>query len=151
MVNYAPGKLQAVGYKRGKKLLSFVETTGAPVKIVITPSKNTMTADGRDAAVFNISAVDARGLEVPDAGDLIHFTVSGAAKIIGVGNGDPSSHEPDKYPGTGWQRRLFNGHCQVIVQSEKAAGSGSERGEVSLVAAGEGLQGATAGVRVVQP
>jgi beta-galactosidase len=155
MVNYAPGKLQAVGYKHGKKLVAVVETTGSPVKIVITPSKNTLLADGRDAAVFNISAVDARGMEVPDAGDLVHFTVSRGAKIIGVGNGDPSSHEPDKYPGTGWQRRLFNGHCQVIVQSEKgsggsAGGSGSGKTEVVLEATGDGLQGAIAGVRVVQ-
>jgi len=72
-----------------------------------------------------------------------------------VGNGDPSSHEPDKYPGTGWQRRLFNGHCQVIVQSEKgsggsAGGSGSGKTEVVLEATGDGLQGAIAGVRVVQ-
>ncbi|MBK8346089.1 MAG: hypothetical protein IPL08_00095 [Saprospiraceae bacterium] len=42
--------------------------------------------------------------------------IGGAGKIIGVGNGDPSSHEPDKCADGAWQRRLFNGHCQVIVQ-----------------------------------
>ena len=44
------------------------------------------------------------------------------AKIIGVGNGDPSSHEPDKYFDNNWQRKLFNGKCQVIVQSDKTSG-----------------------------
>jgi beta-galactosidase len=61
--------------------------------------------------------MDAENREVPDAGNLIRFNVKGDAKIIGVGNGDPSSHEPDKCPGNQWRRKLFNGKCQVIVQS----------------------------------
>ncbi len=44
-------------------------------------------------------------------------------KIIGVGNGDPSSHEPDKCVDGAWQRSLFNGKCQVIVQSTKETGT----------------------------
>jgi hypothetical protein len=36
----------------------------------------------------------------------------GRVKIIGVGNGDPSSHEPDKIFDGVWQRHLFNGKCQ---------------------------------------
>jgi beta-galactosidase len=161
MVNYAPGKLQAVAYKHGKKITASVETTGQPYKIVITPSKNTLLADGRDATVYNISAVDSKGLEVPDAGDLIHFTLRGPSRIIGVGNGDPSSHEPDKYPGTGWQRRLFNGKCQVIIQSDKIEStngiSGMTRygriaaGLVNLEATGDGLQAATSSIMAAQP
>lgn len=34
-----------------------------------------------------------------DAYTLIRFSIKGDAKIIGVGNGDPSSHEPDKCAG----------------------------------------------------
>ena len=55
-----------------------------------------MTADGKDATVINISVVDKQGREVPDANDLMSFSVNGDLKMIGVGNGDPSSHEPDK-------------------------------------------------------
>ncbi len=61
--------------------------------------------------------VDKNGVEVPDANNLIHFSLQGDAKIIGVGNGDPSSHEQDKFDDTVAQRHLFNGKCQVIVQS----------------------------------
>ena len=121
-VNYQPGTLEAIAYKNGKKLTSKVETTGAPTEVVMSPYKTTMLADGEDVSVINISAVDAQGREVPDAGNMITFSISGPGKIIGVGNGDPSSHEPDKCEDGAWQRSLFNGHCQVIVQSTKQPG-----------------------------
>ncbi len=117
MVNYAPGTLEAIAYKRGKKLQTKVETTGKPAEVVISPYKTTMLADGKDATVINISVIDRQGREVPDANNLIRFSLRGDGKIIGVGNGDPSSHEQDKYFDTIAQRHLFNGKCQVILQS----------------------------------
>ena len=74
-----------------------VETTGQAFAVVITPDKTTITSDGKDGAVINISVVDINGREVADANNLIIFSLSGDSKIIGVGNGDPSSHEADKF------------------------------------------------------
>ncbi|MDB5211134.1 MAG: Beta-galactosidase Arabinogalactan endo,4-beta-galactosidase, partial [Sediminibacterium sp.] len=123
-VNYEPGKLEAIAYKKGKRLYSKVETTGAPVEVVMTPYKTTILADNKDLSIINLSVVDKEGREVPDADNMISFTISGPGKIIGVGNGDPSSHEPDKYlNGETWQRNLFNGKCQVIVQSTGQPGA----------------------------
>ncbi len=123
-VNYEPGKLEAIAYKKGKRLYSKVETTGAPVEVVMTPYKTTILADNKDLSIINLSVVDREGREIPDADNLISFTISGPGKIIGVGNGDPSSHEPDKYlNGETWQRNLFNGKCQVIVQSTGQPGA----------------------------
>jgi beta-galactosidase len=122
-VNYEPGTLEAVAYKKGKKITTKVETTGQASEVVVTPYKTTILADGKDATVINISVVDKQGREVPDANNLINFSISGGGKIIGVGNGDPSSHEPDKIFDGNWQRHLFNGKCQVIVQSGKTAGA----------------------------
>lgn len=116
-VPYETGKLEAVGYKKGRKILSSLETTGDPAEIVVTPYKTTLLADGADATVINISAVDRQGREVPDADNLIQFTITGDAKILGTGNGDPSSHEPDQCANGNWQRRLFNGKCQLILQA----------------------------------
>jgi beta-galactosidase len=118
-VNYEPGKLEAIAYKKGKKLTAKVETTGQPAGVVVTPYKTTMLADGKDATVINISIVDKQGREVPDVNNLVKFSISGDAKIIGVGNGDPSSHEPDKIFDGNWQRHLFNGKCQAIIQTGK--------------------------------
>jgi beta-galactosidase len=118
-VDFAPGTLEAIAYRNGKKLTAKVETTSPPAEVVVSPSKTTMLADGRDAAVMNISVIDRQGREVPDAMNLIRFSVTGDAAIIGVGNGDPSSHERDKYFDTAAQRQLFNGKCQVILLAGK--------------------------------
>jgi beta-galactosidase len=40
--------------------------------------------------------VDQEGRTVPTAGNRIRFDVEGPARLIGVGNGDPGSHEADK-------------------------------------------------------
>lgn len=145
-VNYEPGTLEAVAYKKGRKLTKKVETTGDPYEIVVSPYKTTMLGDGKDAAVINISVVDRQGREVPDANHLIKFSLTGDGNIIGVGNGDPSSHEPDKYlVDTAWQRRLFNGKAQVIIQAGKTAGT------LHFEAKAEGLQKGSTGMITVHP
>ena len=122
-VPYEPGTLTAVAYKKNKKLTAVVETTGTPHEVVVTPYKTTMLADGSEATVVNISVVDKQGREVPDAGNLIRFHTTGDLHILGVGNGDPSSHEADKPEiDSTAERHLFNGHCQVILQSGTHAG-----------------------------
>ncbi|MEO6637799.1 MAG: glycosyl hydrolase 53 family protein, partial [Ginsengibacter sp.] len=137
-VNYEPGTLSAIAFKKGKKITASVETTGEAAEVVITPYKTTMLADGRDATVINVTAIDKNGREVATANNLIKFLITGNAKIIGVGNGDPSSHEPDKCNDGNWQRKLFNGKCQVIVQS------GDTPGVIKFEATSEGLwKGAT--------
>jgi beta-galactosidase len=135
IVNYAPGRLEAVAYKKGRKLTAAAETTGEPYSIEIHPSKQKLENNGRDAMVFNISVVDRQGREVPDARDLLHFSLTGGARIIGVGNGDPSSHEQDKCANDDWHRHLFNGKCQVIAQSDKSLAP-----YITLTVTGDGLQ-----------
>lgn len=123
--------------EKGKRITNKAETTGEPYEIVLMPSKSLMTADGKDAAVINAGAVDKEGREVPTAQNLIQFSIQGDAKIIGVGNGDPSSHEPDKCEAEKWQRKLFNGKCQVILQS------GKKKGSITIEAVSKDLQSAS--------
>jgi len=122
-VIYEPGTLEAVAYKKGKKITTSIETTGRVFNVVMTPDKTTLTADSRDTTVINISLTDEKGREVPDANNLVEFHLAGDAKIMGVGNGDPSSHEPDQCPNGNWRSHAFNGKCQVIVQTEKSKGT----------------------------
>ena len=74
-----------------------VETTGAPAAVRLTPDRSTINADGEDVSVFTVAVTDAQGRVVPVAANLIHFELSGPGKILGVGNGDPSCHEPDVF------------------------------------------------------
>jgi beta-galactosidase len=144
-VVYEPGTLEAIAYKKGKRLTSKVETTGPAVEVVLTPYKTTLLADGQDVAVMNITAVDKEGREVPTANQLIKFSLKGDAKIIGVGNGDPSSHEADKCADGAWQRSLFNGKCQVIVQAGKTVGN------IQFEASAEGLWKGSTDIITVSP
>ncbi len=139
MVPYAPGLLLAKGYKRGKRIAEQrVETTGAPTAIQLTPDRAIIAADGRDVSVVTVGVLDGQGRPVPVASNEVRFTLSGPGKIIGVGNGDPSCHEPDKFLAGSdeqpWRRSLFNGLAQIIVQA------GKEPGELKLQAEAQGLQ-----------
>jgi beta-galactosidase len=144
-VLYEPGTLSAIAYKRGKKLTAMVQTTGEPRGVVVTPYKTTMDADGSEATIVNISVVDRQGREVPDANNLIHFKASGDLHIIGVGNGDPSSHEADKGADSIASRHLFNGHCQVILQS------GTRAGMYHFEATGDSLYAGATDVSLIVP
>jgi beta-galactosidase len=133
-VNYAPGLLLARGYRDGKEIIADqVETTGAPAAIVLTPHKSTIKADSQDAAIITVQANDAQGRAVPTAANEIAFEIAGPARIIGVGNGDPSSQEPDQYMAGGWKRSLFSGLAQVIVRST------GQPGEITLTATAKDL------------
>lgn len=97
-VPYAPGTLEAVGYAAGKEVSrTRVETTGAPAAVRLTTERTTLGADGEDVAMVTVAVVDAQGRTVPDAGDRVSFGLTGPGRILGVGNGDPTCHEPDVY------------------------------------------------------
>jgi beta-galactosidase len=118
-VNYTPGTLVAKGYRGSSDVVTDrVETTGSPVAVRLKTDRSHLTADGEDAAAVAVEIVDAQGRVVPVAGNLVQFTLTGAGQIAGVGNGDPSSHEPDRAS----QRRAFNGRCMAIVQANETPG-----------------------------
>jgi beta-galactosidase len=97
-VPYAPGTLTARAYRSGSLAAEAkVETTGPSARLLLKPYLPAIKADGQDAAVFTVSVLDAQGRNVPTAGDKVSFEISGPGKIIGVGNGDPSSHEADTF------------------------------------------------------
>ncbi|HYP17951.1 MAG TPA: beta-galactosidase GalA [Opitutus sp.] len=106
-VNYTPGTLLARGYRGGKEIATTtVETTGAPAAITLVPDRTTLAADRRDVAVITVEARDAQARLVPTANVPVTFSIRGPGRIIGVGNGDPSSHEPDQFVGRVREIRL---------------------------------------------
>jgi beta-galactosidase len=95
--------------------------------------RSIISADGKDVSIINVIVKDKKGREVPDASNLIEFSLKGNGKILGVGNGDPSSHEPDQYADGKYKRKLFSGKCQLIVQSSTSTGT------IEIEAASSGL------------
>src|SRR5579871_1687453 len=137
-VKYTPGTLEARGYKEGKLVMTAKrEATGQPASIMLQPDRAKIQGDGEDVSVVAASVLDEQGRVVPVADNLVTFEVTGSGKLIGVGNGDPSSHAPDKAQ----QRHAFNGLCSAIVQAQKTAG------EIKVSATSPGLASA---VTVIQ-
>ncbi|HTX76023.1 MAG TPA: beta-galactosidase GalA [Terracidiphilus sp.] len=118
-VRYEPGAIEARGSRNGQVVLTEKrETTGAPAQLRLTADRTEISADGEDVSVIKVEALDKDGRLVPTAMNKLAFNISGAGKLIGVGNGDPNCQESDKEP----RRSLFNGLAQVIVQSMKRPG-----------------------------
>ncbi len=119
-VKYAPGAIEARGYKNGQQVLTAKrETTGAPAKLVLRTDRHEIAADGEDVVVCAVEVHDAQGRVVPITDNQVDFKVTGPGKVLGTGNGDPANHEPD--PGS--SRKAFAGLCMAIVQGTKSAGA----------------------------
>jgi hypothetical protein len=143
--NYAPGSIEVRAYDSTNKVIATetISTTGSPaaIKLQIEAGAEGIYADGQDAALIMVSIVDAQGNVVPTASNRVSFSVSGQGSILGVGNGDPSSHEPDKAN----YRSAFNGLARVIVQSTMTTGN------INLSASSPGLTSASITVKTVTP
>ena len=97
-VAYEPGRLEAVGYRGGvAAATSAVETTGEPASLRLVADHPTLASNGSDAVVVRVEVLDDHGRIVPTADTLVSFEVRGPARMVGVGNGDPSSHENDRF------------------------------------------------------
>lgn len=130
-VAFVPGNLTAVAYDANNNTVatSVVATTGAPAAIRVTltaaGAQPTYAADGHDVALFDVAIVDAAGAVVPNANlNLTYFIASGPGTIIGLANGDPADHTPEKvgmpdlpYGGV-WARPTWMGYARAIVQTQ---------------------------------
>lgn len=135
-VDFQPGIVEAIAFKGGRNYSTKIETTGSPSKIKLSSYPSSLKANGVDVVVINVEMLDENGYMVPDANQLVKFKIQGSGKIIGVGNGDPSCHEADKCDENKWQRSLFNGRCQLILQA------GESSGKILLEATSSGVKSA---------
>jgi beta-galactosidase len=130
-VPFTPGTLKAVGRTEGKEILTQeIKTAGAPAKIVLEADRNVISADGKDLSFVTVKVLDEAGTLVPNADNLIHFSVSSEGRIVGVDNGLQTSHESFK----AHERKAFNGLCLSVIQSTEKAG------RITLDATSDGLK-----------
>ena len=147
---YQPGRIVAIGYKNGKRILTeTVETTRPASKIVLKADRQTMKADGRDVSVITVEVQDNKGRIVPDACPMLTFRLEGEGRIIGVGNGDPAylgeDHPKDKDCHE-FGIPAFNGLAQLIIQSSQipsaltlsCTADGLKQGYLSMTTANRG-------------
>ncbi len=98
MVQYRPGVLSARGSKAHKEILETkIDSSGNASAIQLIPDRTLINADGEDVSVITVQTTDTHGILAARDSSKISFTLDGPGKIIGVGNGDPSCHEPDRF------------------------------------------------------
>ena len=114
-VVYEPGRLKVVAYKDGVEWASeTVRTAGRArrLRVLRETSADVSPAEAGDLVFYSVAVTDWRGRFVPDADNLLKFSVKGPGEIVTVDNGDPTSHVPfysDEMP-------AFHGLCAVIVR-----------------------------------
>ena len=130
-VPFEPGTIRAVSRKNGKEIISReIKTAEMPYQLKVTADRTKISSDGEDLSFITVEVVDENGIMVPDASNQINFEIEGDAKIVGVDNGNPVSHESMK----GKSIKAFNGKCMVVVQA------GETNEEVILSALSDGLK-----------
>lgn len=116
---YRPGRLEARGYRGGKRVKTTrVETTGDVATIEAVASRKSIGGT-QDCVVVDLTLVDKRGRLVVDACDSLSVEVTGGAEILGWGNGDPGYKEAERPAGTDKSRatlRAFMGRAQVLLR-----------------------------------
>ncbi|QEK51354.1 DUF4982 domain-containing protein [Pedobacter aquae] len=118
-VPFEAGTLKAISYLNGKVVLEKeIRTAGAPHHIVLNVDRNKLKADGNDLAFVTATLVDEAGTIVPDADNLIKFTISGAGQIAGTDNGYQADLSSLSKP----NRKLWKGKALAIVKATEKSG-----------------------------
>lgn len=139
-VPYAPGVIQARGVNQEEvEATHELRTAGDPVRMRLNVDRDSLRADGRDLCYVDVEITDESGVLTPAADDLVHFSIKGPGRIIGVDNGDLTSNEP--YQAN--SRHAHYGRVQAVVQATRGAG----RIVLGVTAAGLPPQSITIDVR----
>lgn len=119
-VKYEPGTLKVVAFDNNGKAVAEeqITTAGKPYKIILTPDRKEIKADGKDLSFVTVSVVDKNGVPCPTASNQLNFEVKGAGTFKAVCNGDATSLESFVKP----TMKLFSGKLVVIVQADKNGG-----------------------------
>ena len=118
-----------------------LRTAGSPAKIVLSTDTKKLSPGWDDVAFVRAKVVDAKGVEIPRAGDLISFTISGPGIIAAVDNADNASHELFQSS----KRHAFQGECVAFV---RATGT---FGRIEVEATAPGLAAGSISIKAEKP
>jgi beta-galactosidase len=145
-VSYAPGVLKAVAWdERGKTVTDELRTAGPPARIVLATESRQLSFDWDDVATVRATIVDARGITIPRARDLVSFTVSEPGVIAAVDNADnvgPEVFQTNSCP-------AFQGRCvayvkaQATVRASNIVGNFKTNKTIKVTASAAGLKAAS--------
>ena len=127
-VPYEPGEIKAVGYVGGKVVSEVtIKTTGKAAKLTACADRSELSVHG--IAHIEIASEDNEGLMVPDAANIVRIKVEGAAKLIGMDNGN----QGDLAAFADQERALYAGRLLAVIR-------GAEKGEAKVTLSSDGME-----------
>ena len=147
---WQPGNVTAIGYKDGKEVCRHeVVTPGMAVALAFdqecdhkecVSTVNLGMPEKKQHLLLTVRAVDENGNPCFRENGKVHFAVEGAAKIVGVDNGDICSNEPYQEDSV----HLYHGCASVMLELY------CKPGRVSVHAFGDGLRQAQTIIEVCE-
>jgi len=115
-VPFQPGTLVAIAREGGREVARDTLVTAGPAHAVALAVER--GTEGTMSFV-TVSVVDARGVVVPDAAEVLRFTVTGAGRLAGVDNGCQESAQGYQNPDV----PAFKGKAVAVVAANGARGA----------------------------
>jgi beta-galactosidase len=138
-VPFVAGTIKAVASNGGQVVATHeLRTAGAPARIVLSADRGRITSDPDDLSHVTVTVVDANGVIVPSADNLISFKVTGPGVVADVDNGDNASHELFQRT----ERHAYQGACIAMIKAKAHAG------RIILVASSPGLPDSSVTIQV---
>ena len=123
-VPFEPGTIKAVAYKNDEKVKEVERVTaGMPTSVKLTSNINQL--HNKAIAMVTVEVLDENGYVVPTADNLIRFEIEGPGRIIGLGNGNPTSLEKEVF---------IDDYKQVELPETKVFELGTSKAEALLSA-----------------
>lgn len=134
-VPYEPGVIEAIAYDSQDRVVARESRSsfGNAARLILSANRTRIAADGQDLVFITVTASDVEGNPVENAVNRVFAKVSGAARLVGIDNGDSSDY--DSYKGT--SMRLFSGKLGLILASRTTPGP------IALTVSSPGLIGAS--------
>jgi len=128
-VAFAPGQLKAVASENGRVLATQVlKTAGPAAAIKLESNTSSLGTSWDDVAVVRATVVDANGIPVPLANNVITFETQGGGVVVATDNGENEGPRSFQLH----QCHAFQGQCAAFVK----ASDGGEQITLSAQAAG---------------
>jgi beta-galactosidase len=116
-VGFEPGTIQAIARNKGQVAARHeLRTAGKPARILLAADRKRIEMAWDDLSTVTATVVDADGVLVPGADNLIRFQIVGLGIISSVDSADNSSHEAFQAS----ERRAFQGWCVAMVKASAA-------------------------------
>jgi beta-galactosidase len=119
-IPYKKGGLRAVAYDENNIIIAedIQKSFSDAAQVKLVPDKYELTADGQDMIFIEISMQDKDGNPVHNANNRVYVNVTGAARLVGLDNGNSTDYE--SYKGT--SRRLFSGKLLAMLAAKTTPG-----------------------------